>query len=365
MMDSAYDIVRYRPEHFEGALSVLAGLWLWERELSARFFRWRHLENPYVDAPLGIVALHRGEVVGFRGYFAQAFSPGAGQADVVVLHPCDTVVDPAHRNQGLSVAMGRLASEFDTARYRFMMNLSSSRNSRAGYLKLGFVPLTKRIQFHRHGLNPFSWLAAARARRHPQPQHKQAPARVRFGRYRDILVAREPRPAEMAAIIAAEPPDGPALRLKQDETFFAWRYSNPVRRYVFYYRMEGDVARAFTVFSISDDGRYGSLLDYGEAQSGLLRETFRYACRKRDFVALSAYGYGLDARARALLRGFGFTPGHSLNTLLQRGSVEALAPPILIRPIPAQFDESAFHIGTLDLRRIEDWRLKPICEDGA
>jgi len=365
MTAAGYEIARYRPEHFEGVLTVLAGLWPWERELAASFFRWRHVENPYVDAPLGIVALHAGQVVGFRGYFALAYSPGAGHADIVVLHPCDTVVDPAHRNQGLSVMMGRSASEFDPTRYRLLMNLSSSGNSRPGYLALGFVPLTNRVQLHRHGLNPFAWLAAARARRRPRAHWERAPARVRFGRFREILVANEARPADMAAVMAAEPPDGPALRLRQDETFFSWRYRNPVRRYVFYYRMEGEVARAFAVFNISDDGRFGSLLDYGEARFGLLGETLRYACRKRDFVALSAFGYGLDARALALLRGLGFAPGHTPRTLFQRGSVEALAPPVLIRPIPTQFDDSAFRIGTLDLRRIGDWRLKPICEDGA
>lgn len=162
MTAAGYEIARYRPEHFEGVLTVLAGLWPWERELAASFFRWRHVENPYVDAPLGIVALHAGQVVGFRGYFALAYSPGAGHADIVVLHPCDTVVDPAHRNQGLSVMMGRSASEFDPTRYRLLMNLSSSGNSRPGYLALGFVPLTNRVQLHRHGLNPFAWLAAAR-----------------------------------------------------------------------------------------------------------------------------------------------------------------------------------------------------------
>jgi hypothetical protein len=169
----------------------------------------------------------------------------------------------------------------------------------------------------------------------------------------------------MAAIIAAEPTDGPALRLKQDEAFFAWRYRNPVQRYAFYYRMEGEVACAFAVFDISADGRCGSLLDYGEARPGALGEALSHACTSRDFMALSALGYGLDARVLGLLRALGFTPVHTLKTLFKRGSVEALAPPILIRPIPAAFDDSAFRIGTLDMRRIADWRLKPICSDGA
>ncbi len=365
MSRGEYEIVRFRPEHLEGVLSVLAGLWPHERALAARLFRWRHLENPYVDAPPGIVALHRGAVVGFRGYFAHAYAPGDGRPDIVVLHPCDTVVDPGHRNQGLSIAMGKLASEFDPARYRLFMNLTSGDNSRPGYLALGFTPLAPRVVYMRRGLNPIVWLADAWSKRPARPDRRPARAGVRHGRFGDILVAGEARPAEMAAIIAAEPTDGPALRLRQDQAFFAWRYRNPVQRYAFYYRMEGEVARAFAVFDVSSDGRCGSLLDYGEARPGLMREALQRACTSGDFVALSALGYGLDARAFRILRELGFRPVHTLKTLFKRGSVEALAPPILIRPIPPVFDDGAFLIGALDLRRLADWRLKPVCSDGA
>jgi hypothetical protein len=94
-------------------------------------------------------------------------------------------------------------------------------------------------------------------------------------------------------------------------------------------------------------------------------DALRHACTSGDFMALSALGYGLDARAQGLLRALGFRPVHTLKTPFRRGSVQALAPPILIRPVPAQFDESAFRVGPLGLRRLADWRLKPICSDGT
>ena len=58
----------------------------------------------------------------FAGYFAHAYSRVPARATSSCSHPCDTVVDPAHRNQGPSDAMGRLASEFDPVRYRLFMN---------------------------------------------------------------------------------------------------------------------------------------------------------------------------------------------------------------------------------------------------
>ena len=365
MTTGAYDIVRYRPEHQDGVLDVLAGLWPYERAFSRQLFHWKHLENPHVESPLGIVALHHGEVAGFRGYFADRFSAGAKGPEVIVLHPCDTVVAPAHRNQGLSVAMGRLASAFDAARYRFFMNLSAGDNSRPGYLSLGFRPLAPRILLQRHGRNPYLWAMGAWSRRKESPVRPPRSGRIRFGRSGDIIVSDAPRPAEMAAIIAAEPVDGAVLRLSQDAAFFAWRYRNPVRRYTFYFRMDGDAVSAFAALDVSRDGICGSILDYGEAREGALADVLNYICTSGDFVALSALGYGVDARLGKVLRELAFVPVHTPKTLLKRGSVEALAPPILIRPVAENPGEDAFRVGELDMRRAEHWRLKPVCSDGA
>src|SRR6185436_17117937 len=65
MTAGAYEIARFRPEHREGVLAALAGLWPYGPELCARFFEWRHVENPSATGVLGIVALHQGKPVVF------------------------------------------------------------------------------------------------------------------------------------------------------------------------------------------------------------------------------------------------------------------------------------------------------------
>jgi GNAT superfamily N-acetyltransferase len=364
MTAGAYEIVRFRPEHREGVLAALAGLWPYGPELCARFFEWRHVENPSATGVLGIVALHRGEPVGFRGYMADRFRTDDG-TDVGVLYPCDTVVAPGHRNQGLSVRMGKLASDFGKAGYRYFINLTSGRNSRPGYLSLGFQPLGKRVLWQRHGLNPLLWLVHAWSKRKDRAASSAARRRIRFGRFGQILVADAPRPADMAAIIAAEQPDGTALRVRQDAGFFAWRYRNPVRRYAFYFRMDGDTPRAYVVLDVSPDGRTGTILDYGGSREGALRPLLEHVCASRDFLALAAQGFGIDARLRDILGLLGFRPVHTTKTLLRRGTVDDLAPSVLFRPVASRFDEQEFRVGALDLRNPEHWRLKPICSDGA
>jgi GNAT superfamily N-acetyltransferase len=363
MTPGAYEFAHFRPQYRDGVLAVLAGLWPYGRELSERYFQWRYAENPFADDVLGIVALHRGVPVGYRGYLAGGFS--ADGAHVGVLCPCDTVVAPDHRNRGLSLAMGRLASDFSRADYRFFLNFTSGRNSLPGYLALGFQPLARRVLWQRHGHNPLLWALQAWSRRSELAAGPRAGRRIRFGRAGSILAAGTPRPAEMAAIVAAEPNDGAALRVRRDAAFFGWRYRNPVRQYAFYFRMDGAAARAYAVLDVSHDGRCGAILDYAESAAGGLREILEHVCRSGDFLTLTAQGFGVDARLEQMLHALGFVPVHTTKTLLRRGSVEQLAPSVLMRPVVDAGGEAAFRVGALDARNPAHWRLKPICSDGA
>jgi len=364
MTADSYDIVHFRPEHLNDVLAVLAGLWPYGPDLCAHYFKWRHVENPYAKAVRGVVALHRGKPVGFRGYMAGGFRGDDG-SDVDVLYPCDTVVAPEHRNQGLSVRMGKLASEFRQSGFRYFINLTSGNSSRPGYVSLGFEPLGKRVLWQRHGRNPFLWALQVWSKRRDRAASPDARHRIRFGRFSDIYVAEDPRAGEMAAIIAADRPDGPALRIRQDEAFYAWRYRNPVRQYAFYYWMDGDVARAFAVLDVSSDGLTGSILDYGEAKDGALRRILAHVCECGDFATVTALSYGIDARLARILDELSFTPVHTTKTIFRRGTVHSLAPSVLFRPVASAINEDDFRVGELDLRSPKHWRLKPICSDGA
>jgi hypothetical protein len=357
------DIAHFEPEHLEGSVEVLAALWPGDREARTRLFRWKYLENPHADRALGIVALDRNRVVGFRGYFADRFTCD-GDGSIGVLHPGDTCVLPSHRNRGLSVEMGRLAMQYDGDRYRLFMNFSSSRNSLPGYVALGFRPLTPRVLLQRHGRNPLRWLTGALSKRMAGADARRPHRRPRLGQRGNVLASGEARPAEMAAVIASGRDKGPALRLVQDESFFAWRYRNPDRQYVFYYLLEAGVARAFVVLAVSRNALAARIVDYGAADGRALQALVSHVCRSRDFAVLTIFRYGVDPRLQPILAEQGFVAVHTRQTLVRKGSVEALAFPVLIRPIAKSYDDEAFMIGSLDMRRIEAWRLKPICSDG-
>jgi len=360
-MSGDYEITHYRPEHLPGVLDVVGALWKFDHATREQLFRWKYLENPSCGHPLGIVALHGGHVAGFRGYFANRYHAGPGRPDFVVLHPGDTCVDPAHRNRNLSVAMGNLAKQYDPARYRLFMNMTSSRNSLPGYLKMGFLPLASKVVLTRHGANPINWLRSRRA----QDARPLAESRVRFGRSGDILVTDSPRPAEMASVAAHYAPGAGALRLRQDLAFFEWRYGNPVQKYVFYFLMDPESVCAYVAVNVSPNNLAAEILDFGEVADGGVRRILRHIVRSRAFLRLSVYRYGVDERLAPALREFGFDTDPPWRRVTGRRVGESRALPLLIRPITESYSDRDFLIGGLDVRRRENWRLKPICSDAA
>ena len=99
------------------------------------YFGWKYELNPHSENPLGIVALHEDKVVGFRGYGPARWEVGESKA-MQVLVPGDTFVDINHRQKGLSVAMGKLATTDYAATHQLFLNLSCTRNSLPGLRRI-------------------------------------------------------------------------------------------------------------------------------------------------------------------------------------------------------------------------------------
>lgn len=365
MIAAGYEIAHFRPEHEPQVLEVVSDLWKYDHNTRVKLFRWKHLENPYADGPLGIVALHKGRVVGFRGYFANRFVLVGHNNNIGVLHPGDTCVDPSHRNKGLSVAMGNLAMQYDTSKYRLFLNMSCSKNSLPGYLAMGFQPLAKKIRLIQHSRSPLRWVQSYWSKRQSRVVRPLREGGMRLGRFGNILITDSPLPAEMASIIASQGHANAVLRPHQDQTFFAWRFRNPAQNYVFFFLLDGDTTRGFVVMDVTANNLSGEILDYGECSDGAVREILSYVCASRNFKTLSVFSYGVDERLRKVLTDLRFSAVHSLQTLMRKGSVEERARPLLIRPIKKSYTDQDFLIEGVDVRKIESWRLKPICSDGA
>jgi len=361
ILEFGYRIAHFRPEHETQVVNLLGELWRCDSQTRSSLFRWKYLENPFSDGPIGVVALHDDTVVGFRGYFANRFIVGSQVTGQGVLQPGDLYVDPGHRNRGLSVAMGQHAMEYDTSRFRLFLNLSCSKASLRGNLALGFQPLAAKVRLTRHGLNPLDWWRSRKGEtRRPLEQ-----SRINFGQFGKVQVADAPLPAAMASIVANQRHAEAALHLQQDHSFFAWRYRNPARKYAFYFLAEDNCITGYVAVHVSANNVLGRILDYGECREWAVREILTYIIKSRHFPALSIVSYGADEQPRQLFAELGFSTTHPLKKLTATASAGQAGVPALVRPIRQSFSERDLMIDAVDVRRIDSWRLKPICCDSA
>ncbi len=352
-----YEIKHYQSDLKSQVVNILQHLWGNDESGNLSHFKWKYVDNPYTERPPGIVALYKGNVIGFRGYFATRWQIHKKNDSIIVLCPGDTCVHPNHQRKGLSVTMGKMAMEEYASKYKVFFNFSSTKNSVPGYLKIGFVPLVKKTYLTRCGLlglMKFSLTAKKIANLHE--------GKFTFGEFDDIIVTDSPRPEEMSAVIARQNSDGSRITLFQDEDFFRWRFNNKRNKYIFYYRRKDNVTTGYVVISVSPNNRRGYVLDYAESDGKALDSIFRYVIKMRHFDILSIYNFGLNDKLLHILKDLRF----NINGLTQK--TERLLDgewPLLIRPVKKGFVENDWFVENLDIRNVENWKIKPICSDAT
>jgi GNAT superfamily N-acetyltransferase len=355
MPDVEYEISWYRPEFMSQALDVLQYLYGDNLDSNLSYFKWKFHDNPYTEHPLGMVALHHGKVVGFRGYFATMWQLNEKKDKMIVLCPGDTCVHPNHRRKGLSVAMGNKAMEEYAQRYKIFFNVSATRNSLPGYLRMGFVPFVPKTYLTRcAGLGLFKLIWREKRRSGWRPE------RIAFGKFDDIIVSDGPRPKDMQAVVAGENPKGRQITLRQDEDFFGWRFNNTRTKYVFYYHRKDNVTTGYVVVGVSPTTGRGYILDYAQDDDTAIQRILSYAVKMKHFDVLSIYHFGLSDDLLKTLYGLRFKTNSLIRTIERRVKGEL---PLLLRPIRKNYVESDFFVNGLDMRRVDNWGLKGICAD--
>jgi GNAT superfamily N-acetyltransferase len=355
---SDYEICAYRPDLLDGVVDCLSSLWGTNATANRRLFEWKHLENPHLDAPLGVVALHGDRVVGFRGFFASRWHIPGETRQFTLLGPCDTVVHSGHRRRNLSVAMGQFAMKEYGSRYKLFLNTTASANSAPGYLRLGFVPLTARAYLRRYSIADLLLKKKVWSERRRRDFYAK---NLQFGQSGDVLVAPDAKPESMAAVVERQGGNDRRLTLAQDAAFFRWRFKSG-RHYVFYYLLDGDSIRGYAVVSVGQDPMYGTIVDHAEeVGADALEAIVRRILGDRHFGVLSILAQSPGASARRRLAGLGFKPESALVNRL-RGRVH---PPFLLRPVSAEYSESDWFLAGLDARDPAHWQIKGVSLDAA
>lgn len=227
----SYTIRRYESGDGDGLRSLREEIW--EQRLSEEWFRWKYIDNPYVDHVPMFVAESDGEVVGTRPFMA--FRMRVGESTPLALLATDTMVSPDHRHQGLFTRMTEATiRHYTDSEPAFVFNFPNSK-SRPGYRKLGWrvlEPSTTRYRVQ----NPVP-LVDSRTDRTSVRLLARAATPLnrgllgigdRLGASADDTSVERVRgvPSRvLASLYERHVPDG--VHALRDEEFYDWRYASP------------------------------------------------------------------------------------------------------------------------------------------
>ncbi|MBM4146925.1 MAG: GNAT family N-acetyltransferase [Nitrospira sp.] len=356
-MQSGYEICLYRPELLSEIVMLLNDFWGGNYDDNVSYFQWKYHDNPYSDRALGIVALHKDRIVGFRGYFASKWHIPEQDRRFLILGPGDTYVDPEHRMAGLSVKMGGRAMEEFESGYQVFFNTSASVKSLPGYLRMGFIPLANKTFLKRYNIVNLFF------KKYLFTEKKRAEAsegRIKFGAFNDIIVSESPRPEEMSSVISERKADGNMIKLFQDEKFFRWRFNNKKNKYIFYYFKKENIIKGYVVILVSDNNWNGFIVDYAENCDGALKNILRYIIQKNHVDILTILNVSLNESFYESLKDIGFRAD---NLMAKREIKKHGIFPFLIRPVKSRITGEDWFIKGLDIRAIRNWNIKWICHD--
>ena len=294
-MTDCYEIVHYRAAFKPQVVELQRYLWSSDLALNGQYLDWKYGQNPYMENPLIVLALHQGVVVAMRGLYGAQWHEGKSGAGF--LCPCagDVVIAPEHRNRGLFTRISSEAVQEAARRgYRYLFNLSAGAVTYWSCLATGWRPLSvlPMLTSGRHtdlgAGDPFESLDFNAATTPP-------------GTGPPITLEAHPRPEAMSRLVERTESD-PRLQHVRNREFFAWRFSNPLSRYRFLTWGDGELDGYLTLqSSVNHSKQWLSLIDWAATRpqvfTGLLRRLLEW-CRPAE-VRVWSETLNASARMRA------------------------------------------------------------------
>jgi len=261
----AYDVRQFERSDRDGFASLYETVFGDAR--TDEWFDWKFRENPFAEGvPITVAVDPDDGVVGARPMFALPMA--VGRSEFLALQPCDAMVHPDHRRQGLFTRMTERAIErYDESEAALFFNFpneqSAAGNRKLGWRDVGALTTYYRVQSPNAWIDPAidgGTVATAVA---DVAATATDVAATGYLRARDALapsvegvdVERRPEPpAELlASLYRSAVPNG--FHAVRNEPYVRWRYRNPRWSYRTYVaRDDADRPLAAAVVGRKSDG---------------------------------------------------------------------------------------------------------------
>lgn len=327
-------------------------------DMSAELWNWKYIQNPFVsDDPEAIVAVENGKIVGARPLLLAEM--WLEDEKVKAAQPCDTMVHPEYRREGIFSRMNQFAIEyFKQSGYAFFYNFPGPM-SRPGYLKQGWkiVSVTETLF---QAVNPRKLISY---------KLKNQFLGIGFGFFYDKLLNTRIKasmlsssfqvkvfdkfPGELKEVDDLR--DKSAIDLVRSEAYLRWRFDqHPEHSYKYIIAKKGDELWGYAVISVQEQINglvYGMIVDYVVKNKDI--DCFRILINrclneleKSEFDLVSVWMFSQPEFREELVRHFGFKSplGFPYNKVLEKNY-------FVTREVNKEV------IGGIDIYDKENWRV--------
>ncbi|MEW6721528.1 MAG: GNAT family N-acetyltransferase [Thermodesulfobacteriota bacterium] len=377
---SEYEVVRYRPEHKRAVAELQRHLWTSDVSMNIAYLEWKHERNPYLSEPLIYLACCDGKPVAMRSMFGVNWETGTPPMRYPGICPDDMVIEPAHRNIGLAtVLMKAVFKDLETLGHDRVFSLSAGKITRLTSLAMGWRAVgsvrphrwrsssAERLQRLGNALRrtTFLWRISdlvphrewgrEQCSIHELCNPQGMPARRIGG---NLTVERDAKPGDMARLISRIEYDG-RIRHVRDAGYLEWRFRNPIHRYIFLYRWDGDGLGGYLVLQqyLSDlsDGLRVNIVDWEGTSLRIRAELLQAALRLHPFFDLTIWTVSLGEDSMRLLGDAGFRP---VPEGQEGAGVGQEHPCLLVRGIPGGPAAPEPSFGGRRLEDISQWDIR-------
>lgn len=394
---SKYQFAVLDPELLDQVVPMRLEIGAYSRSGDLAYLTWKYLKNPYLPDPLIYVVRSEGRVVGMRGIFGTSWVvPGTDGPQFI---PCsaDTAIATEHRSTGLFADLTDfMVAGLVERGYRHVINLGATpANHVASIVNLGWRkvgsyeplvrstgavgrsgspeamarttslmdPLVRRLKRSESLRNAVKQVRTARRNTFGPSPFSGLDRHVGGGNGDTSLeVTSEPRPQAMARL--AERFDDPGrIRHLRDETYFAWRYGNPLvrdrwfqgrlhRRFLFLGagRVEG-----YAVFQGRPARPEVQLVDWAGNEE-TFAELLRVAIALIKPAQMSTWGATLSGAIRTELAQSGFVADERMPQARWQG--------LLLKALSSGDTDEPI-IGNSQMLDLNSWDLRMIHSDAA
>jgi GNAT superfamily N-acetyltransferase len=354
-MASDYDLVAYEPGMEELVADLQVHLWSPSVVTNLRYFDWKFARNPYLEEPLLYLAIYKGRAVGMRGVFGALWEQNGQRYQI----PCvsDLVIAPEHRDRGLHRRIMEFAFQ-DLARrgFAYLFSLSAGHVTYLGSRAMGWRGIGSVATAERASPDPLILRRILRqTNRLMGRPFLVFDASSALGRKSPIRVSRAPDPAAMGSLMRRLGSDG-RLRHVRDETYFAWRFGNPLCRYRFLFCGYPDL-EGYLVLSSRRRMKVISIVDYAATDVDVFSDLLRAAVSLGSFDRVHIWTRSLSSSELAPLDALGFEPHE------QAPGIAHFRRTVLVRPLGLQNDSSDWTLDGRPLLEPASWDLRMIYAD--